>query len=495
MSDMTDQGLAPASPAAATKTAGPAALALLCLAQLIVALDYNIVFVALPDIGRALGFNAHTLQWVISAYVITFGGLLLLGGRAVDRLGPRRMLVLGLACYAAGSLAGGLASGPAMMIAMRAVQGVGGALLTPATLGLIGITYAEGHARNRALAAWGAAGSGGLAAGSLLGGVLTSSLGWRWVFFVNVPLACVALAAAGRLLPPDARPRLGHFDLGGGLVGTASASLIVYALVTGPEQGWGSVGTLLGLCGGVALIAVLAVTERKVADPLAPPGLLAHRSLIAASVIMFVFQGTLGGAYYLFTTYLQQARGYGALAAGLMFLPLTLISMAASMRLTPSLIGRWGLRATLTAGLVTAGAGMTVLAVAMTAHGTLWALAPGLVIWGLGGGTTFPAMFGAAAAGIPPHQQGTASGIANTARQIGQAVGVAAIVAISAAHAASAGSATAITGLRTAGLVAGAATAAAAIAVTGLPRRRPGGQARQAGRVRGLPRSPRSGGV
>jgi Major Facilitator Superfamily len=164
--------------------------------------------------------------------------------------------------------------------------------------------------------------------------VLTSSLGWRWVFFVNVPLACIAFAAAGRLLPPDARPRFGHFDLGGGLVGTASASLIVYALVTGPEQGWGSVGTLLGLCGGLALIAVLAVTERKVADPLAPPGLLAHRSLIAASVIMFVFQGTLGGAYYLFTTYLQQARGYGALAAGLMFLPLTLISMAASMRLT-----------------------------------------------------------------------------------------------------------------------------------------------------------------
>jgi hypothetical protein len=189
MSDMTDQGPAPAAPATATKVAGTAALALLCLAQLIVALDYNIVFVALPDIGRALGFNAHTLQWVISAYVITFGGLLLLGGRAVDRLGPRRMLVLGLACYAAGSLAGGLASGPAMMIAMRAVQGAGGALLTPATLGLIGITYAEGHARNRALAAWGAAGSGGLAAGSLLGGVLTSSLGWRWVFFVNVAMS------------------------------------------------------------------------------------------------------------------------------------------------------------------------------------------------------------------------------------------------------------------------------------------------------------------
>jgi MFS family permease len=181
------------------------------------------------------------------------------------------MLALGLACYATGSLAGGLASGPAMMIAMRR-PGRGRRAAYPGHPG-----PDRDHVRRRArqaLAAWGAAGSGGLAAGSLLGGVLTSSLGWRWVFFVNVSLACIALAA----LPPDARPRLGHFDLGGGLVGTASASLIVYALVTGPEQGWGSAGTLLGLCGGLALIAVLAVTERKVADPLALPGLLAHRS-------------------------------------------------------------------------------------------------------------------------------------------------------------------------------------------------------------------------
>jgi EmrB/QacA subfamily drug resistance transporter len=472
MNDATDQRLVSGPPATATRAPGTAALALLCLAQLIVALDYNIVFVALPEIGKALGFNAHTLQWVVSAYVIAFGGLLLLGGRAVDRIGARRMLALGLACYAAGSLAGGLAGDPGMMIAMRAVQGVGGALLTPATLGLIGITYAEGRARNRALAAWGAAGSGGLAAGSLLGGVLTSYLGWEWVFFVNVPLALIALAAAGRLLPRDARPQPGNFDIAGGLIGTASASLIVFALVTGPEQGWGSAGTIAALGGGLALIALFAFAERIVADPLVPPRLLRHRSLVAASVIMFVFQGTLGGAYYLFTTYLQQARGYGALAAGLMFLPLTIVSMTASMRLTPALIGRWGLRATLGGGLTVTGAGIAALAAAMTAHGTLWALAPGLMIWGLGGGTTFPAMFGAAAAGVAPRQQGTASGIANTARQIGQAVGVAAVVAISAAHAAPAAGVAAIGGLRTAGLVAGAATIAAAAAAIGVKGRR-----------------------
>ncbi|MGW3362127.1 MFS transporter [Streptosporangium canum] len=440
-------------------------LILLAFSQLIVALDYNIVYVALPDIGRELGFSPQSLQWVVSGYAIGFGGFLLLGGRAVDRLGARRMLVLGLALYGISSLAGGLAAGPGLLVAARAVQGLGGALLAPATLALIYSGFAEGPARNRALGAWGTAGSAGLAAGALLGGVLTATWGWQWVFYVNVPLALVAIIAALRLLPPDPSRGHGGFDALGALLATAGSTLMVLGLVSGPEAGWTTLRGLGSLAAGVVLIGAFLLVEARAREPLAPPRLLGERNLATSMLVILFFQSALGGGYYLLTMYLQPVLGYSALQAGLAFLPLTMLSMVAAGRLAPTLLGRWGVRTTLIAGMLGSGVGMAALYAGMSADGSFWALMPGTVIWGLSGGFTFVAMFAAAGSGIAPTEQGVASGLATTAQQIGGAIGLAVIIAV--ANAGEPG----VGGLRTAGWVAAAASVAGALIALTLKRR------------------------
>ncbi|WP_329425326.1 MFS transporter [Streptosporangium sp. NBC_01495] len=442
-------------------------LALLAFAQFIITIDYNIVYVALPDIGDELGFTAQSLQWVVSAYLVGFGGFLLLGGRAVDRLGQRRMFILGLAIYGVSSLAGGLAADPGMLVAARAFQGLGGALLTPATLALIYTGFPEGTQRNRAMGVWGAAGSSGLAAGALLGGILTNDLGWEWVFFVNVPLALGAALAAPRLLSADPPPEnhRGGFDMPGALIATAGASLMVFGLVSGPDAGWGSIRGAGALAAGAVLIGVFALVEWRTRNPLVPLRLFANRSLATAMAVMFLFLGSLSGQYYLFTTYLQNVLGYSALEAGLAFLPLTLISVATTGKLSTVLLGKWGTRTTLSIGLLVIAIGMILLAAGMSTGGSFWALLPGIVIWGVGS-FGFPAMFVAAASGVEPAEQGVASALASTSQQIGGAVGLAAIVAIAnTGLTAETGAAASdvVDGLRTAGWVAGLAMAAAAI--------------------------------
>ncbi|WP_431038431.1 MFS transporter [Streptomyces sp. P6-2-1] len=443
------------------------ALVLLAFAQFIITIDYNIVYVALPDIGKDLDFSAQSLQWVVSAYLLGFGGFLLLGGRVVDRFGQRRIFMAGLSLYGISSLVGGFASEPWMLVASRAVQGIGGALLTPAILALIMTSFAEGPERNKALGVWGAAGSSGLAAGALLGGLLTNYLGWEAVFFVNVPLAALAVLAAPRLLAPDrtASDR-GAFDLPGGLLATAGSSVLVFGLVSGPEAGWGSLRGAGAIAGGLVLLAVFLLVESRSGSPLVPLRLLRHRSLATAMAVMFIFLGSLSGAYYLFTTYLQTVLGYDALQAGLAFLPLTLISMVAAGKLAPMALAKWGLRATLASGMFFIGVGQMLLALAYSADGNFWALMPGTIIWGLAG-YGFPAMFAAVGAGIAPEEQGVASGLATTAQQVGGAVGLAAIVAIAnAGLELNNGTATAESlsdGLRIAGLVGGAALVVAAV--------------------------------
>lgn len=248
------------------------ALALLAFAQFVVALDYNIVYVALPDIGRELGFTAQSLQWVVSAYAVGFGGFLLFGGRIVDRFGARRTFVLGLALFGLSCLAGGFAGSPEVLVAARGVQGLGAALLTPATLTLVNTSFAEGAERNRALSVWGAAGSGGLAVGALLGGVVTNAWGWQWVLFLLVPLALAAAAAARPVLASDtdrATDR-GGFDVAGAVLATAGSSLLVLGLVSGPEAGWDSPRGAGALIAGLVLLAVFVVVEKRTADPLVP---------------------------------------------------------------------------------------------------------------------------------------------------------------------------------------------------------------------------------
>ncbi|MEV7892315.1 MFS transporter [Streptomyces sp. NPDC002817] len=446
-------------------------LALLAFVQFIVTIDFNIVYVALPDIGRQLGFSAQALQWVVSAYAVALGGLLLFGGRAVDRLGPRRMLVIGLVIYALSSLTGGLAQNAGLLVAARAAQGVGGALLTPATLMLIFTTFAAGSERNRATSVWGAMGSAGLAAGSLLGGVLTSAFGWSWVFFVNVPLALGAAFAATRILPADRSFDGGRsFDAIGAVVATIGSTLLVFGLVSGPDKGWGSIEGAGSLAVGVLLLAVFVLIEKSSADPLVPLKLFGLRGLTVAMLALIVFQASASGTYYLLTTYLQTVLGYAPLAAGLAFLPPTVACMAVSMKLNARVLGWLGVRTTLFGGTLLTAVGLAAIVAGMFAHGSYWTLLPGVVIWGAGGGFAFPSLYVAvASSGAEPAQQGVASALASTCRQIGGALGLAALVAVansSAGH--NPGPHALVGGLRMAGWVAAVGTLAGAFIGLGL---------------------------
>jgi MFS family permease len=277
-------------------------LALLAFAQLIFSLDINIVYVALPDIGASLGFDGQTQQWVVSAYTVFAGGFLLFGGRAADLLGRRRIFITALAIYAVSSLVGGLATEPILLVGARAVQGIGGALLLPSTLALIGNLFAEGPARNRALAVWGGAGASGLTLGALLGGVLTQAFGWPAVFYVNVLLAGVAAIAAFVLIPKDEpRTERRKFDFPGALTVTVAATLFVYALVQGPSDGWGAPTIVAALVIAVLSAIAFVIIETRSADPLMPPKLLGNRNVAVGVLVTFIYMGTFGALPYFLT--------------------------------------------------------------------------------------------------------------------------------------------------------------------------------------------------
>ncbi len=411
-------------------------LILLACAQFIVALDYNIIYIALPEIGQALHFSAASLQWVISAYAIGFGGFLLLGGRAADKLGHRRMFILGLSLFGAASLLGGFTPNAGLLIAARLLQGIGAAFLTPATLSLINITFAEGRERNKALAVWGAAGSGGLAVGALLGGALTAWVGWQWVLFVMIPLTVLAIIGARHLLVKDAfiKRTTKGFDILGALLATLSSVALVFSLIQGPQIGWLSYQTITGFVASIVLLTALVLLERKSRNPLIPLKLLRNNSLLTSIAVILIFQAMLGGGYYLLTIFLQVILGYSALLAGLAFLPVTIASMIGSFKMTPYLLSKHGVRPVLFGGMLVTGLGFLILIWGMQQDGSLWLLLPGLIIWGLGGGVTFPTMFIAAASGVKPDEQGIASAIASTSQQIGGAIGLALLIALATAH-------------------------------------------------------------
>ncbi|MCE3029992.1 MFS transporter [Streptomyces sp. CMSTAAHL-2] len=406
-------------------------LLVLALAQLVIALDYNIVYVALPDIGTGLGFCAHDLQWVVSAYVVATGGFLLLGGRTADLLGRRRTFVAAALVYAGSSLAGGLSESAGALVAVRAAQGIGGSLLFPATLALINTLYAEGPARNRALAVWGAAGAGGLCFGSLLGGVLVDAFGWRSVFFVNVPVAA-ALAWAGRRLFPEDGPRTGprRYDVTGALAGTGGITLLVFSLVRAPEAGWANPSALLGAALAVTLLAVFAVVERRARDPLVPVRLFAHRGLLAAMALTALYSATFSSLPYFMTLYFQNVRGYSAFTTGLAFLVPAVVT-ALGTRAGELAVTRLGLGRVLGGGMALGAGGAVVLGLALTGDGPYALLLPGIVLLGLGQGAAWTGMWIAAASGVAAEDQGVASGMASTTLQVGGAIGLALLVALS----------------------------------------------------------------
>jgi MFS family permease len=417
-------------PTTSASTRKTATLALLAFAMLIVSLDQYIVVVALPEIGRALGFSAQTLQVVVSAYAVAAAGFLLLGGRAADLIGRRRVLVAGLALYAGASLAGALAAAPEVLVAARAVQGLGGALVFPASLSLVNTTFAEGHERNRALAVWAGAGAAGLVVGVLLGGALTQAFGWESVFSVNVPLAGLAALLAFALIPADReRDRSRRFDLPGALAATGGITLLVFALVQGPSLGWASPLIVAAAAAGVVLLAALAVVERRGRDPLLPPRLLANRNLATAAAIAFMFTATFGSVLYFLTLYLQDVHRYGALQTGVAFLLPTAFVLAGSA-LAGRAVTRFGLRATLVAALALGTAGALMLGLAMSPDASYAPLIPGLVALSLADGVVFTAMFIAAGTGVDDAEQGVASGIASTSTSVGAAVGLAVLVLV-----------------------------------------------------------------
>ncbi|WP_433226781.1 MFS transporter [Microtetraspora malaysiensis] len=443
------------------------ALALLAFAQLIISLDYNIVYVALPEIGGALHFSAQTLQWVISAYAVAFGGFLLLGGRAVDLFGPRRIFMLGLALYAVASLAGGLAGGPLPLVVARAVQGLGGALLFPATLTLVSTGFAEGRERNRAFAVWGTAGGSGMILGSLLGGILTDAFGWTAVFYVNVPLATAAALLALPLVPHDAARAGGRrFDLAGALAATAGTTLVVFALVQGPESGWNTPAVAGAGVLGAALLAGFVVIEARSSDPLLPLGLLRGRDLGTGVLVTFLYMGTFGTLLYFLTVYFQIVQGYDALRTGLAFL-VPMAAIVAGSQLAGRLATVRGTRTAMIASLAVGGFGTVILGATLTTDGSYVALLPGLIVLGVGQGAGYTLMFGAATAGTPANQQGVASAAASTAQQIGGAVGLAVLVAIAGAHTGGL-TGSALRAATTDGLCTAVFVAAAGIALTAL---------------------------
>ncbi|WP_301174386.1 MFS transporter [Actinomadura geliboluensis] len=450
-------------------------LGLLAFSSLITSLDFTIVYVALPDIARDVGLSGHATQWVVSAYAIFFGGFLLLGGRSADLLGRRRMFVLGMLLFGGASLLGGLATSPATLIAARALQGIGGAVLFPATLSLVTTRFAEGPERVRALAVWAMAGAGGLSLGALLGGVLTHAFGWEAVFVVNVPLVVAGTAGAFVLLDPDGpRERRRGFDIPGALTGTAGLTLLVFAIAQGPETGWATAPVLTSGVLAVALLAAFVVIEARTRHPLMPLRLFANRNLRAGLLVILAFGITMQNLVYFLTLYFQDVLGYTALQGGLAFLTLSLVIGIANV-VAERLIIRFGARTTLITALLLGSAGGALMAAGMRTDGSYWTILAGLIVYGAGMGTIYPTMFGTSGNGVADEDQGAAGGMANTALQIGTSVGLAILVGVSTSGltdlTGEALRAATSDGLRDAVYVAAALTLAGILAALTVPRR------------------------
>ncbi|MFG3256996.1 MFS transporter [Streptomyces sp. NPDC048172] len=451
-------------------------LALLALGHLIISLDFTIIYVALPDIAADIGFTPHTLQWVVTAYAVLYGGFLLLGGRLSDLLGRRRMFVLGMTLYGLSSLLGGLATTPGMLLTARGLQGLAGAVLFPAVLALVNTAFTEGQARNRALTIWAMAGAGGLTAGSLAGGVLTQTLGWQAVFYVNVPLAAAGITAAFALLPADGPVTQGSIDIPGTLTGTTGITLFIYAVAHGSEAGWSQPEVPAAAVLAVLALAAFVRIQARGRTPLMPLRLFRNRSLSGAVVVILVFGLTMNAVPYFLTLYYQDVLGFSALETGLAFLGSTL-SITAGSFLSERLIQRLGTRGTLLTGIAVNAAGAALLAPGLHVDGSVLTTLGGVIVVGLGMGCTYTAMWNAAGTGVAEHEQGLASGVASTALQVGTAVGLALFVVVAsdglAGLSGAALRAASVEGMRTALYALGAVMLLAVLPAAKLPRPRP----------------------
>jgi EmrB/QacA subfamily drug resistance transporter len=405
------------------------ALAVVCAAFFMTVLDVSIVNVALPSIGKGLHFAQNDLQWVITAYAITFGGFLMLGGRAADLLGRRRVFVAGVVVFTIASFFCGLAWSEGVLIASRAVQGLGAAIISPAALAIIMTTFDEGAERNKALGIWGAIGGGGAAVGVLAGGVLTKYLGWEWIFFVNVPVGAIALALTPRFVRESRAERESSPDVFGAVAVTSGLALLVYAVSTAPSHHWGSAKTLLLLAGAAALLGAFLVIEARTKDPLMPFHIFRIRTVAGANISALLLGASLFANFFLLTLYVQEVLGWSALKTGLTFIA-TAGSAVLWAGVAQGLVTRFGAKPIMVIGFIGMLAGM-LWYTTIPVHGSYWSdLLPGYLIIGFAIPFAFIPVSIAALAGIEHLEAGLASGIFNTAQQIGGAVGVAVVSSV-----------------------------------------------------------------
>jgi EmrB/QacA subfamily drug resistance transporter len=414
---------------AALRAAHPGiTLAVIVACQMMVVLDMTVVNVALPSIQSGLHFSATGLSWVVDAYTLTFGGLLLLGGRAGDILGRRRVLVAGILLFSLASLLGGLATSAGWLLAARALQGVGAAVASPTALALITTNFPEGPERNRAFGAYAAVSAAGASLGLIAGGVLTSWLSWRWSLFVNLPIG-IAIAAIAPLFIGESERRPGRFDLAGALTSTAGVATLVYGFIRAASGGWGDRMTLGALAAAAVLLAAFLAIELRSGQPITPLHLFANRNRTSAHLIRLLLVAGMFGMFFFLTQFVQEVLGFSALQAGFAFLPTT-VTIFASAQVATRLLPRFGPRSLLLAGIAVTVVGMLWLAQVSTATAYVPGLLGPLVLFGLGMGLPFVTVTLLALSEVAPQDSGAASSLVNVTQQVGGSLGLAILVTV-----------------------------------------------------------------
>jgi EmrB/QacA subfamily drug resistance transporter len=406
------------------------ALTIICVAQFMVILDVSIVNVALPSIQRGLHFSEQNLLWVLNAYALFFGGFLMLGGRVADKLGRRRVFVTGVMLFSVASLFCGLASSSGWLVTARAVQGLGAAILSPAALSILTVTFKEGPERNKALSIWGAIAGGGGAFGVLLGGILTQEVGWQWIFYVNVPIGSLVVLASFFILAPSlSEDERRGFDIPGAIALTASLVLMVFALVKSTSWGWASARTTGTLAVSIILLATFILIERRTTSPLIPLSIFGNRSLSVSNLVSLALGASIFSMFYFLSLYMQEVLGYSALRTGIGYLTIaSAIIIAAGA--AQALVAKFGIRSVMTLGMLLASGGL-VSFTQISPHGSYVAtLLPGFLLAGVGLGLSFVPVTIGAVSGVVADEAGVASGLITTTQQIGGAMGVAVLSTI-----------------------------------------------------------------
>jgi EmrB/QacA subfamily drug resistance transporter len=412
-------------------------LILLALAQFMVVLDVSIVNVALPSIQKAFHMTDANLQWIVTAYTLAFGGFLLLGGRAADLFGRRRVFLSGIAAFTIFSLADGLSQSGSMLIILRGLQGLSAAFMSPAALSIVLVTYREGHERNVALSVWGAVASGGAAVGVLLGGIFTQYLGWRWNFFINVPVGIIVITVALRILAKhESEADHNNLDLPGAVLVTGGLMTLVYALVKAPSYGWTSSKTITFFAISLAALVLFGINELRAKHPLMRLSIFKNRNLAGADSIMLAMSAGMFSIFFFTTLYMQEVLGYSPVKTGVDFLVVP-VAIAITATNVPRVIQRVGFKPILMVAPLVVSAGLYWVS-HIPVHGTYWGnVAPGMTLLGLGMGATFVSATICATSGVGPQDAGLASGLLNTSQQVGGSIGLAVLTGVSTTAAAS----------------------------------------------------------